>query len=229
MVFGPDDDKAFEKARDALVERFEGWLAGPGASHVGDPDEAASDAWVVLDWKWSYGDGVLGRWDTADVADFLLSWCPRKLSASVEEAESIPSSVAAFTAFLETEGLLAPGSSSVTALAEAARDLTPRFREAMGDTSKFGMAKSLSAAAAAAGFDMSDPDDVQQWMEEFNSRPEEERHRIIPDSALGLGAPRTPRMPQLPPVVLPDEDAVAASKAEAPILHLRGTPSRVAT
>jgi hypothetical protein len=63
--------------------------------------------------------------------------------------------------------------------------------------------------------DLTDPDRLQEWIADFNARPEEDRRRVIPDAPLA-----GPRRPALPPVVLPDDADVAASKAGAPILAM---------
>ncbi len=200
----------FLRVRDTLLARFETWLAD--GRRAGD----AADAGLALDWKWSYGDGELARWRTADVAEFLLDWCPRKLSVGQADFRSIPGSLAAFAEFLDATAQLAPGSAPVSALTTAAADLADDFVGAMGDESNFGMAKSLFGAAAGDGVDFTDPDQVQKWMDEFNARPEDERRRVIRDSAL----PRPPRRPALPPVAMPTDGAVEASKAQAPILAM---------
>ena len=214
LVFGPDDADGFGSARIALLDLFAEWLGGqPGTTPGAVPAAAAGEVGLALDWKWGYGDGDLGRWTVSDIGEFLMEWCPRKLSVPQGECESIPASLGAFTSFLGDAGLLAPGSSSARDLARAAVDMTDSFVAAMGETSNFGMAKSLFASAAAEGVDMADPDRVQEWIADFNARPEEDRRRIIPDTALG-----TPRRPALPPVVPPDDSEAAASRAAAPVL-----------
>lgn len=221
MAFGPDDGEGFGTARDALLERFEQWLGEQRPTSRADevePAEMAGDAGIALDWKWSYGDGDLGRWHTGDVSEFLLAWCPRKLSVSQADCGSIPAALSSFMAFLEAEGLLAPGSSSAASLAEAAAQMTDEFVVAMGDPSKFGLAKSMFSAASADGVDMTDPEDLQEWIAEFNARPIEERSQIIPDTAFAA-----PRRPALPPVAMPDDAEVAASRDAAPILAMFAT------
>ncbi len=200
LTFGPDDGKQFEAAKTALLARFEKWLR-KGHHRLTAPGEAAAtagEAGVALDWKWGYAGGHLGHWTTADVGEFLLEWCPRKLSIPPEESATIPFALAALLGFLNDEALLGPGSSPAADLIRATVDLTPRFIDAMGDRSKFGMAKSLFASAAGDGIDMSDPDDIERWITQFNEAP--------------------PRRPTLPPVVPPDDAEVAASRAAAPIL-----------
>ncbi|MGI8807531.1 MAG: hypothetical protein ACR2KK_06765 [Acidimicrobiales bacterium] len=208
LEFGPDDEDAFDSAKISLLDRFQASLANEG-----DPAAVAGKAGLALDWKWAYGDGHLGRWTKSEIREFLLDWCPRKLSVPPAECRTIPASLAAFTAFLADAGLLAPGSSPVDDLAATAVDITDSFLAAMGDASNFGMAKSLFASATADGVDMSDPDALQNWIAEFNARPEEERRGIIPHTA-----PAAPRRPAMPPVVPPDDSEVAAARAAAPIL-----------
>ena len=123
LEFGPDDDDGFYAARAVLLERFERWLTDDGVGLGIDAAELAGGAGTALEWKWGYGDGDLGRWQTGDVAEFLLEWCPRKLSVSQADCLSIPTALVAFMAFLESEGLLATGSSPAAALADVAASL----------------------------------------------------------------------------------------------------------
>lgn len=56
MEFDADSEKEFQRRRDELVEQFAAWLP-PDALAQLDP----SDLGMLLDWKWGYGDGHLGR------------------------------------------------------------------------------------------------------------------------------------------------------------------------
>lgn len=213
MSFDPETDEAlFAETRATLLEAFEAWCeAHPG---VGAPaPEAAGDVWLALDWKLYYGGGDLSWWRVEHLVEFLLEWCPRKLSVPAGQAASIPASLARFVAYLHAEGLLAPGSSSPDEAARAAEELTGGFLAAMSDPSKFGMAKSLFAEAAADGVDLEDPEDVERWVNELNRRPREERPALP-------ASPARPARPKLPPVAMPSEEAVAASRAQAPILAM---------
>jgi len=219
LVFGPDDGDAFLAARASLQKRFERWLA---AQHPGgvDPAGLAADAGLVLDWKWRYGDGNLGRWRTDDITEFLLDWCPRKLSVSPEDCLPIPGAVLAFLGFLEAEGQLAVGSSPMAALASAVAKAADEFVTAMSDSSKFGLAKSIFASVGADGVDVTDPDVLEGLAAEFNARPEEDRRRVTDGAFAAQGLPPRPQRPRLPPVALPGEAEIADSKAAAPILPL---------
>jgi hypothetical protein len=188
-----------------LLRDFEAWLVARPHDAGGDPAGVAGDVALALDWKWSDGDGDLGRWTTGDVAEFLLGWCPRKLSGSPADSASIPPAVAAFTSFLAARGLLA-GGSSPAALAATASSLADEFVAAMGDPSNLGLAKSLFGAAAADGIEITDERGVQEWIDEFNARPFDERARILPDSAF-RAAPPVPVPATAPALRLPRRSA----------------------
>jgi len=216
LVVDHEDEPGFVAARELLLGRFARWLAGEDRSSDEEIDQLVGDAGVALDWKWRYGDGELATWRTGDVADFLLEWCPQKLSVTQADCITIPPAVVLFLSFLDDEALLGPGSASVDRLIEAVTSLADEFVVAMGDRSRFGLAKSMFAAATDEGVDMTDADELHAWMERFNELPEAERHRLLPDSAFSSPPPRR----TLPPVALPAEDDVTASKEAAPILSM---------
>jgi hypothetical protein len=226
-----DDETGFERAKDQLLDSFGRWLHDERQLDDALAGEAVGDAGIALDWKFGYDDGHLGRWTGGDVAEFLLRWCPRKLSVSQEDSMTIPGSVAAFTDYLAAQGLLAPGSSSAAALREAATNAAADFVAEMGNPANFGMAKSLFAAAAANGYDLTDEASVAAWMNDFNSLSDDERKAILPDRVFGDGggaaggvpgwpAGVPPAIPPLPPVVLPPEEAIEESRAAAPVLTM---------
>ena len=223
LEISQDDEAGFGRVRGRLLDGFGIWLkAQPGLDEAAAHD-ATVDAGIALDWKFGYGDGHLGRWTTGDVAEFLLSWCPRKLSVSQADSVTIPGSIAAFTDYLAAERLLAPGSASPARLRAAATGVAGEFAAAMGDPANFGMAKSIFTGALADGADPSDPVQLDAWVTRFNSLGEDERKALLPDSAFSAGgaADRSaPTSMALPPVPLPPPEAVQESEAAAPVLRM---------
>ena len=211
-----EDERGFVAAREMLLGRFARWLAGEDWASDEEIDELVGDASVALDWKWSYGDGELATWRTGDVAEFLLEWCPQKLSVTQADCSTIPLAVVSFLSFLDDEALLGRGSAPVDRLIEAVTSLAEEFVVAMGDRSRFGLAKSMFTAATDEGVDTTDPDELQAWMALFNDRSDPERHRLLPDSAFSGPPPRR----SLPPVAVPAEDDAATSREAAPILAM---------
>ena len=206
-----EDEAGFERARDWLVGDFGRWLRAERRLEDELADIAAGDAGILLDWKFGYGDGHLGRWTCAEVTEFLMRWCPRKLSVSQERSVTIPGSLAAFTDYLAARARLAPGSSSGAALREAVTSVSADFVTEMGNPANFGMAKSFLADAAARGYDLADEDSLASWAAELNSLGDslgdDERYAV-------------PVLPPVPPVVMPAEAEIEASRAGAPVLAM---------
>jgi hypothetical protein len=231
LELSQDDEAGFGRVRGRLLDGFSGWLQAQRGLDEAAAHEATVDAGVALDWKFGYGDGHLGRWTTGDVAEFLLSWCPRKLSVSQADSVTFPGSVAAFADYLGAERLLAPGSASPARLRAAATGMAGEFMAAMGDPANFGMAKSIFLGALADGADPSDTAQLEEWMTRFNSLSDEERKAVLPDSAFGTGGAAdtsTPPSMALAPVPLPPPDAVEASEAAAPVLRMFAELARFA-
>lgn len=141
LRFDADDESAFHERRDELSDQFARWLKTHRVR--GEP----SDAELLMDWKFGYGDGDLGSWTTADVEEFLLGWCPRKLAASPGDCAEIPHSVAAFVEFLAHTGLLASGSARPSDVRRHCENTTDRFLREMRNPANFGMAKSMFSGA----------------------------------------------------------------------------------
>ncbi len=216
MRFGPQQDDAFEGWRDKLVDEFERWATRSGLSID------SNDLGMLLDWKRGYGDGLFDRWKTLDEKRFLLEWCPRHLSATAEEVDDLPATIATAMSYLATRELLGTGSDPLDALTEYPLELAPRFRREMDDPSNFGMAKTLFGNLGLDPDQLSDPGALEQAMNSINALPLEERRRLTAGSAGGIGFadddPDLDDLPSIGPVVLPSPDAVRASAAAAPVL-----------
>lgn len=208
MRFGVDDEDAFFATSKELVARFEARL-----TEQGQPLDLASDADVMLHWKWGYADGDLSWWRTGHLDELLLDWYPRKVSAPPELVEITLPSVAAFLGFLHEEGLLSSASDPVETLQRHVSGMGEQFAAAMADTSKFGMAKSLFGAVGA-DLDLGDASALQRAMEAFNALPFEERDRILAGPMADMAA-RAGVAYQFRPVVLPGPDERAAAASES--------------
>lgn len=206
MRFEPGDIDAARPTIDELVKRFRHWCRANGSS---------ADAWdldLLLDWKVTWSDGRLDDWLVGDVEQFLLDWCPRKLSAPADIALPMADSVATAFMFFGEAGLLAADSDPGTVLARHARSLGPEFQVQMADPANFGMAKTL--------FSGIDPEDLTEetldaLMTDFNALPLEQRQamteRLMPDERMDPDI-------RIGPFVLPGEDEVRESAAQAPVL-----------
>lgn len=228
---GVDDEEAYQAVRDELVSGLERYLVEHSEMSAEEASRTGDDAAVALDWKWGYGDGELAWWDEDDIEEFLVDWCPRKLSIPADSWADIPEGLVALIDFLEADGLIDEESEPAAALHASIREVVPAYLEAMQDPANYGMAKSLFAGMLADGIDPGDPTEVAGWIEAFNALSLGERERLLPDApfdapfdgedsqfgAVG-GHPRQARMPDLLPVILPDAAAEEASRRAAPVL-----------
>ncbi|MGQ0465322.1 MAG: hypothetical protein ACT4QG_08365 [Sporichthyaceae bacterium] len=143
LRFDSGQEEAFRQAADALVEEFAGWLRSRGLP--GEPE----DALLMLDWRFQYSDGVLDVWTVAHLSEFLLYWCPRKLSAPADLCAGMPATAAAFVEFLAHTGRLDASADRPSALRAWAERNQAAFLREMANRDNFGMAKSLFASAGA--------------------------------------------------------------------------------
>jgi hypothetical protein len=200
MSYTVEDEDAFQVRRDEVLDDYAGWLA---ASHVSDAQ--AGDAGLAMDWKWGYQDGELGRWTVADLEEFLLGWCPRKLSMPAEQCAGFPTSIRAFMTFLAARGLLAPGSGTLPQLQRWCERNTSRFVTKMADPAHYGLAKGLFAGAGGLepGMDLNDGT-LAEMMQQINA--------MLPD-----GIDELPTI-TVGPATLPEPQVRAESAAAAPVL-----------
>ena len=197
-----DDDDAFGRARTELLRGYADWAT------AADPPLDAEDAGVALDWKYQYGDGQLTTWTTDDLHEFVLSWCPRKLSMSADTAEPFLRAVGAFFTFLAGRGLLGSRSSGPETLRRWCDRHTGRFVKEMRNPANFGMAKSLFAGVGGLEDDVLSEEDVAALMRRVEGLSPEEF-----DAALGAG-----EVAELGPVRAPDPQEQRASATAAPVL-----------
>lgn len=160
-----------ERAREALVAEF---LAGPHAPAV---TEAEAIVDHCLRARCDYGDGDPLRWSPIVVELFMLDYLPRKAILDAGEIRALPEVLAGWVRFaLSRRGL---EERWIAETEDAVRRHTPAFRQAVTDHSNFGPAKAILNALLAAGVDPMDKRAVDAWMEDFNSRPVEERDEFF--------------------------------------------------
>jgi hypothetical protein len=209
-TFDHDDERAFFRWRNGVVERFDRTAEG------------AKLGWVasqVLDFKWGYLGGDVQRWSPADVREILLELYPRKVVLEPGDEADVVDGFRALVRFLTAEGVLDGGEAAARRLDDAIGAVAGEFPRAMADEARWGMGKRLMSGAAASGFDPTDQAGLEAWMDHFNQLPRAERDRILgttpgePTRPAGTGAlvavgpagrRRTgPTVPPLPPITLP--------------------------
>lgn len=205
-VDAPDDEDLLHAHREELIDRFAAWVQ----AHATRADPADAD--VALDWKISYADGALTTWSVADLAEFALEWCPRKLSMPAQHVPGFLDSLGEFFLFLAGQGLLR-GAGPEQLRSWCVRR-APDVERAMSDPRNFGMAKALFSGVGG----LDDPPEDQAGVESMMQRLQAMSPDEI-DAALGAGLDDgRPDDLGLPPVPRPTAEEVAASASAAPIV-----------
>ena len=217
LEFDPEDDKAFPTSRQKILDAFSAWFVGHYHCTKAHANEVAGDVGIALEWKWAYQDGNLAWWQVSHTMDYLLEWCPRKLSVDSKHCDGIREALGHWLRFLDARKLLSSDSHPVEMLLDAVEVLRDDFITAMGDRSKFGMAKSFFSLGTDTGADMSDPDQAGAFIEQYNNLTIDERKALLPDHLFAQAMPPMPDR-RLAPVILPTDDEISRSLASIPIL-----------
>lgn len=212
-----------EKQRAALLVDFRAWLQRTHPGH--EVADLAADAETFLQWDLNYSDAALTRFDVSDIDEYLLRWCPRKLSFPPAEWMGVVDGLAAYLEFLGSSGKWTARQLQAEKLAEHARSQTEAFLEAMANPSNFGMAKGMFMGPAFGGadIDVTDPTSLQAAVDRYNSLPFEERKALTDPFMLGGPASAAAALHEvrttfnMPPVRMPQPHQVAASATASPL------------
>jgi hypothetical protein len=160
----PDDYAEFTPdEREALLADF---LDAPeGARWRGD-GEAEDIAATAIDFGADYNHGGPLRWSPVVVELFLTDWLPRKISADTAYFERVPEVLADWVRYAGRQRGVQAGrlSEAVAAVAEYRDEMLG----AVDDPEAWGPAKTFAAAALAAGVDLSDGEQVEQFVQRYN-------------------------------------------------------------
>jgi len=191
MVDAAADEEGFHHLMDQLLDELE-----QHARTTYPPDSVVWQhgdfiASTMLQWKGGYDDGRLGRWTSADLAEYMLDYFPRKVSVDEDTLAAVPQCVRAFLGFLDARGSLS--GEPLEQLEQACEELADEFQQQARDSSQWGVAKSMFMQMQTEGIDPSAPGALDAWIEDFNARPRQQR-----DALLGPAADRMVRAAGLP-------------------------------
>ncbi|MGA2975524.1 MAG: hypothetical protein ABSF77_09465 [Spirochaetia bacterium] len=158
-------DKAFDRYRRSLVDTF---CSSPeGQTHAAKHGSTGFWAGCLLDFGFNHIGVTLPNMTMSNLKEIVTDYFPRKVSLrSSEEAEDIIPELIAFWRFLGREFRLDAAEAALRYLGE----IEPSFMRIMNDPSRFGMAKSFFMQGQAAGFDMTDQDQMNLFIAAYNAR-----------------------------------------------------------
>ncbi|MDR7302265.1 hypothetical protein [Haloactinomyces albus] len=204
--FEPHETDEFEAAKELLVRRCQAWAEQQQL--IADPFSLAT----ALDYRHDHVDGRLGFWTAELVREFLLTWMPRKVTATAEDVADAPETLRTLLRYLHHTELADPTGDFLVATEAAIDAIGTEFRQTMSDKRNFGLAKFWMMTAIDAGVDVEDDAAMQEFIEgtrqgavDYDSDVLDQvvtRH-LQGDDATWERAPLTP------PVTLPPESELA--------------------
>ena len=88
---------------DNVLDEFAAWLQTVGDPY---PDDSVANAAVFIDWRRRHFAADLAAFDEDDVVEFLLDWCPRRITMPAEASSWFCASIGALLEFLGNTGRL---------------------------------------------------------------------------------------------------------------------------
>lgn len=159
-----DYEEAFEEYRDSLLEHF---LESPeGQSHLQEFPEAGFWVSQLVYYGYSYLGVTLPQMTKKHVEEIVTELFPRKVSLlAPEDGDDAIPELAVFWQYLAREYSLRHAATILKFL----HKIAPDFKRVMNDPSKFGMAKSFVMMGQQTGFDMTQKEDMDAFMNLYNA------------------------------------------------------------
>ena len=156
-IEGTHDEDAYGHLCDALLTEFDCAPELPAFCQ-------ACPSAHVLEYAASYFETSIASLLVPELVEIVFEIIPRKVATDPSEAPAIIAELRAFYAFLKRVYALEQADACLRALSG---DAVEKLAAALGDASKFGIAKSIFALGANSGFDMSSEPGVRTWMQEL--------------------------------------------------------------
>ncbi|MFD9699440.1 hypothetical protein [Lentzea sp. NPDC059081] len=198
-----------ERQADRLVAEFADWAAGQGLDADLFVIEAALSSRVA-------GDGVLDRWDMADVERLLLDWFPRKVTLEQSGLPGVITTLHHWVDFL----VAARGGEAgrVDVLHSAVERCAAEFRARMSDERNHGPAKFWMTRMLEHGVDVADGDAVNGFLGAVQAGEIDYDQDVLAEimrrhAAGGEDGPafQEDDSAPLPPVLVPSEGELASA------------------
>ncbi|MDM8532566.1 hypothetical protein QUF63_15455 [Anaerolineales bacterium HSG25] len=193
MIFNIDqlskteyDDSDLDDYEDDLIELFAESPEGKAFLAAYPKEDIGFWAAQLIHYGYTYEGYTIPSMTAWEVEDVVINLFPRKISlAQPEHADIAMPELIAFWEFLKREFKLRRADSILKFL----RKTGSNYRDIMMDSSKFGMAKSFITAGQAAGYDMTDEKQLNQFMNEYNAQVLSQNSDDAPPLSVGSGMP----------------------------------------
>ena len=160
----PDDYvEVTPEERDTLLEDF---LSSPEGRRWRGDEDAEDVAQLAIDFGAGYNHGGPLRWSPVVVEIFMTSWLARKVTREPGFFERVPEALHDWVKYAGRRQAVpaAPLREALAAVMEYAEEML----HTVNDPAAWGPAKTFASAALDAGVDLTDPDDVERFIERYN-------------------------------------------------------------
>lgn len=171
-----ESEEALEQYQDSVLEEFA--LSFEGKERINADPEMGF--WIVqfIYYGFAYIGVTLPQMDKQDIDEIITDLFPKKISlSSPEDADDAIPELLAFWHFIERKYKLSNAGMMIDYLSK----IEPEFNAIMNDTSRFGMAKSFMTMGQKAGFDVTDQDQMNEFIQMYN-RNIIEGQNVIPST-----------------------------------------------
>ncbi|MBF0469114.1 MAG: hypothetical protein HQK61_09565 [Desulfamplus sp.] len=182
-----ESEEALAQYQDSVLEEFA--LSVQGKEHIKtDPGMGFWIAQLIY-----YGIGYIGvtlpQMNETHIDEIITDLFPRKISLSApEDADDAIPELLAFWKFLGSKYKL----SNADIIIDYLTEIEPEFNAIMNDSSKFGMAKSFMTMGNKAGFDMTDQDQMNEFLQIYNNNIMEGQSVIPSTKKVFVSNPQSP-------------------------------------
>lgn len=162
VMHGEIEEAAAEEYLDNALDAFRGSDEGQQLQSKG---QRIGYLYNFLDLGLTYLGVSVDSMTVASAREILLELFPRKMSMDPRDCKKVIDELCAFWGFVDRVHQL----ESAKQIENAIRSMLAEFRREMSNTDNFGMAKSLITAGVSAGFDMTSQDDIQKFIQLYNT------------------------------------------------------------
>jgi|SRR5215510_4862997 len=175
-----DLGEELEKYRDKLVELFADSPEGQAHAKI-NPDLGFWTGNLIY-YSNQYVGVRIPRMEEHHMEELLTDIFPRKISLSTpEDADMAMPELIAFWNYLKREYKLGNADQILNYLLSVKEE---DFRAWMNDSSRFGMAKSFFTMGQSSGFDMTNPEELDKFMNAYNLNLASSRNSNVPPTSV---------------------------------------------
>ncbi len=173
--YSEEGEEALSEYQDALIELF--YESPEGQEHRKTYPEMGFWAAQLIYYGYGYVGVTIPQMTVEDIDEIVTEIFPRKISlSSPDDAKDTLPELIAFWEYLKREYKLRKANTILKYL----KDIKPDdFVGIMNDPSRFGMAKSFFMAGQSAGFDMTNEEEMNNFMHLYNASRMLESERML--------------------------------------------------